>query len=55
VADVYDALSSPRAYKPAWEPDQVVAEMRRLREKKFDPGLLDLFLDYLPVSTGLTA
>ena len=48
VADVYDALMSQRAYKPAWEEDLVVAEMRRLRETKFDPAILDLFLDHLP-------
>jgi putative two-component system response regulator len=44
VADVYDALMSQRAYKPAWEEDLVIAEMRRLRETKFDPAILDLFL-----------
>lgn len=49
VADVYDALMSQRAYKPAWEEDMVVAEMRRLREEKFDPAILDLFIEHLPV------
>jgi putative two-component system response regulator len=49
VADVYDALLSQRAYKPAWEEDMVVAEMRRLRESKFDPAILDLFIENLPV------
>ncbi len=44
VADVYDALMSQRAYKPAWEEDAVVAEMRGLRERKFDPAILDVFL-----------
>ena len=48
VADVYDALLSQRAYKPAWEEDLVIAEMRRLRETKFDPAILDLFLNHLP-------
>ncbi len=47
VADVYDALMSQRAYKPAWEEDVVIAEMRRLRETKFDPEILDLFLGNL--------
>jgi HD-GYP domain-containing protein (c-di-GMP phosphodiesterase class II) len=28
VADVYDALSNPRAYKPAWEESKVSAELR---------------------------
>lgn len=51
VADVYDALMSQRAYKPAWEEDVVIAEMRRLRETKFDPAILDLFLKHLPAMT----
>lgn len=53
VADVYDALSSPRAYKPAWEQDRVVAEMRRLRAVKFDPEILDLFLGRLPAAAEI--
>jgi putative two-component system response regulator len=52
VADVYDALMSQRAYKPAWEEDLVVAEMRRLRGVKFDPEILDLFIDHLPTATA---
>lgn len=51
VADVYDALMSQRAYKPAWEEDMVIAELRRLREDKFDPAILDLFIENLPVLT----
>lgn len=49
VADVYDALMSQRAYKPAWEEDMVIAEMRRLRGDKFDPAILDVFIENLPV------
>jgi HD-GYP domain-containing protein (c-di-GMP phosphodiesterase class II) len=49
VADVYDALMSCRAYKPAWEEERVIAEMRRLRGTKFDPDILDVFLDQVPV------
>lgn len=45
VADVYDALMSQRAYKPAWEEELVLAEMRNLRAIKFDPQILDLFLE----------
>lgn len=44
VADVYDALLSRRAYKPAWNGDAVLGELQRLRGVKFDPELLDLFL-----------
>lgn len=51
VADVYDALTSQRAYKPAWDVDATITELRRLRGVKFDPELLDLFLAELHVST----
>ena len=51
VADVYDALTSQRAYKPAWNVDATVAELRRLRGVKFDPELLDLFLNELQTPT----
>jgi len=44
IADVYDALLSRRAYKPAWTEDAVLHELQRLRGIKFDPELLDLFM-----------
>ena len=44
IADVYDALLSRRAYKPAWSEDEVLGELQRLRGVKFEPALLDLFL-----------
>jgi len=47
VADVYDALLSRRSYKPAWEEDRVMAEMRQMRGIKFDPEILDLFVTHL--------
>jgi response regulator RpfG family c-di-GMP phosphodiesterase len=55
VADVFDALLSPRPYKPAWDADQVIMEMRQLREVKFDPGILDLFLSHLRNSAELAS
>ena len=48
VADVYDALISRRAYKPAWEEDRVMAEMSQMRGAKFDPEIFDLFVTRLP-------
>ncbi len=48
VADVYDALISQRAYKPAWEEERVIIEMRHLRGTKFDPEIFDLFIQHLP-------
>lgn len=47
VADVFDALTSARPYKPAWSVDDAVALMRKGRGEHFDPELVDLFLDSL--------
>jgi putative two-component system response regulator len=47
IADVYDALLSQRAYKPAWEHNAVILELQRLRGVKFDPAILDVFLENL--------
>lgn len=44
VVDVYDALTSPRPYKPAWPADRAVAYMRSQRGRHFDPEVLDVFL-----------
>ncbi|HMJ00166.1 MAG TPA: HD domain-containing phosphohydrolase [Gaiellaceae bacterium] len=47
VADVFDALTSDRVYRPAFTIEQAVAEMRLLRGTQFDPAVLDVFLDSL--------
>ena len=52
VADVYDALLSVRVYKRAWTEQQVMAELNRLRGIKFEPALIDLFLENLPEITA---
>ena len=44
VADVFDALTHVRPYKEAWPVDQAMEEMRKQREKQFDPDALDAFL-----------
>ncbi|MBK9444153.1 MAG: response regulator [Comamonadaceae bacterium] len=43
VADVYDALISPRIYKPALPHTEAVAIIRAGRCAQFDPGLVDVF------------
>jgi HD-GYP domain-containing protein (c-di-GMP phosphodiesterase class II) len=48
LADVYDALCSHRVYKDPWTEDQVLSEIRNLRETKFDPELTDIFFEVLP-------
>ena len=44
ICDVFDALLSPRPYKPAWPIDDVIAEIERGRGTHFDPQLVDAFL-----------
>jgi HD-GYP domain-containing protein (c-di-GMP phosphodiesterase class II) len=45
IADVFDALSSKRVYKEAWQEADVLKEMRQLSGKKFDPELVDIFFE----------
>lgn len=48
VADVYDALSSERVYKEAWNEEAVLQEMRDQAGKQFDPEIIDVFFSVLP-------
>ena len=48
VADVFDALTSVRPYKPAFGVEESLAIMREGRGAHFDPELLDLFLSDVP-------
>ena len=49
IADVYDALSSKRAYKEAWEEDRVLHKIREESGKHFDPELVDIFFEIYDV------
>jgi two-component system response regulator RpfG len=44
VADVFDALTSVRPYKAAWEWDVAVEHLQREKGRHFDPSLVDVFL-----------
>ena len=44
VADVFDALTQQRPYKPAWPVGDAIAEIDRQRGKQFDPEVVDAFL-----------
>jgi putative two-component system response regulator len=44
VADVFDALTQQRPYKPAWPVAEAIAEIDRQRERQFDAGVVDAFL-----------
>ena len=45
IADVFDALTTSRPYRPTFSTEQAVEIMAAERERHFDPELLDLFLD----------
>lgn len=45
IADAFDALTTQRVYKPAFELNHAVELMRRHRGEHFDPELLDTFFD----------
>lgn len=45
VADVFDALTSDRIYRPAFSVEEAIAMMREQRGAHFDPDVLDHFLD----------
>ena len=45
IADVYDALRSPRAYKEPWPEDRVLQTIRDDAGKAFDPELVEIFLE----------
>lgn len=47
LADVFDALSHKRPYKPAWPFDRCVRTIRELSGLQFDPRLCELFLDLI--------
>jgi len=45
VADVFDALTSKRPYKEAWDIDKAYAELKRLSGKKLDGDCVQVLLD----------
>jgi HD-GYP domain-containing protein (c-di-GMP phosphodiesterase class II) len=48
VADVYDALSSPRCYKEMWSEERVLDELRKGSGAQFDPEMIEAFFTCLP-------
>jgi HD-GYP domain-containing protein (c-di-GMP phosphodiesterase class II) len=41
VADVFDALTSVRPYKPSWSNDEAFAWLRKMARSKFDEGCVE--------------
>jgi len=48
LADVYDALFFPRAYKSAWDHDKVLATICKEKNTHFDPDIVEAFFESLP-------
>ncbi len=44
VADVFDALTQQRPYKPAWPVADAIGEIDRQRGRQFDPDIVDAFM-----------
>jgi putative two-component system response regulator len=44
VADVFDAMSSPRPYRPAWGTEAALAHVKEQAGKQFDPVVVEAFL-----------
>lgn len=57
IADMYDAVTSPRVYRAAiWSPDKALGEMLKESNRSFDPVLLKVFVNLMgiyPVGTIL--
>ena len=50
VCDVYDALTSPRPYKPAWPHEDAIAEIVLQTGAQFDPQVVAAFLSLFAAS-----
>ena len=48
LADVFDALTHARCYKPAWDTDRAMDEILRLRGNQLDPDVVDAFSEFDP-------
>jgi CHASE2 domain-containing sensor protein len=48
IADVFDALVSPRRYKAGWPLEEALAELAIQRGRQFDAALVDRFLAIAP-------
>jgi putative two-component system response regulator len=53
VADVYDALISPRSYKSSYSHDQACAIVHEGRGSHFDPRVVDTFLAQAPAFAAI--
>ena len=55
LADVYDALSSARVYKEAWDESEVLKTIEKEAGHQFDPELVEIFFSRLNVLRSIQA
>ena len=48
VADVFDALTSPRVYKPAFPIEKALSIIEEGKGVQFDPKCVEVFMESLP-------
>jgi HD-GYP domain-containing protein (c-di-GMP phosphodiesterase class II) len=53
VADVYDALMSPRVYKAAWDEGRVLEHIKEASGKHFDPEVVESFFKIYDVISAI--
>ena len=49
ISDSYDAMTTVRPYRPAFEPSQAIAKMKSLSGSVFDPQMLHRFVEMLGI------
>ncbi len=47
VADVFEALTHNRCYRPAWPVEQAIEYMNEMSGRQFDPAMIDVFNKHL--------
>ena len=55
IADVFDALTSRRAYKEPWTEEQALDYVRAESGRQFDPGLVDILLSQVEALRAVRA
>lgn len=51
VVDVWDALTSDRPYRPAWDQEKALQYILEQRGKQFDPAVVDVFFKIIKQKT----
>ena len=49
IIDAYEAMTSPRPYRPALTHEEAIAELKKNRGIQFDPWLVDIFINLVDV------